>query len=106
MKDDLRARVRGLDIITWKGCDWVELLVVRARRSGSGMIFLISREQRAVVNFLDVLINMLLTIFHFIGSSTCRGLQRKQRKRYCFILVISVICSVFTQLKKVIITKS
>ena len=45
MKDDLWARVRGLGSITWKGCDWVELLVVRTRHTGSGMIFLISREQ-------------------------------------------------------------
>ena len=45
MKDDLWARVRGLGSITWKECDWVELLVVRTRRTGSGMIFLISREQ-------------------------------------------------------------
>ena len=30
MKDDLWARVRGLGSITWKGCDWVELLVVHA----------------------------------------------------------------------------
>ena len=39
MKDDLWARVRGLSSITWKGCDWVELLVVRTRRTGSGMTF-------------------------------------------------------------------
>ena len=37
MKDDLWARVRELGSITWKGCDWVELLVVRTRRTGSGM---------------------------------------------------------------------
>ena len=28
MKDDLCATVRGLGSVTWKGCEWVELLVV------------------------------------------------------------------------------
>ena len=42
MKDDLRAKVRGLGSVTWKGCDWVELLVVQTRLIGSGVIFLIS----------------------------------------------------------------
>ena len=42
MKDDLLARVRGLGSVTWKGCEWVELLVVRTRLTGSGIIFLIS----------------------------------------------------------------
>ena len=37
MKDDLRARVCGLGSVTWKGCEWVELLVVRARLIGSGV---------------------------------------------------------------------
>ena len=35
MKDNFWARVRGLGSLTWKGCDWVELLVVRTRRTGS-----------------------------------------------------------------------
>ena len=28
MKDDLWARFRGLGSVTWKGFEWVELLVV------------------------------------------------------------------------------
>ena len=39
---DLPARVRGLGSVTWKGCEWVELLVVQPRLTGSGIIFLIS----------------------------------------------------------------
>ena len=42
MKDDLGARVRGLGSVTWKGCEWLELLVVRTRPIGLGIIFLIS----------------------------------------------------------------
>ena len=38
MKDNLWARVRGLGSITWKGCHWVELLVVRTRRAGSSSL--------------------------------------------------------------------
>ena len=38
MKDDLCARVRGLGSITWKGCEWVELLVVWEGLTGSGII--------------------------------------------------------------------
>ena len=40
MKDDMRARVRGLGNKTWKGCDLVELLVIQACLTGSGIIFL------------------------------------------------------------------
>ena len=45
MNEDLWDEVRGLDSETWKGCAWAELVVVQTRHSGSGMIFLISREQ-------------------------------------------------------------
>ena len=34
MKDDLWSRVRGLGNVTWKGCEWIELLVVRTRLTG------------------------------------------------------------------------
>ena len=40
MKDDLLARVRGIGSVTWKGCEWVELLVVQARLTGSGIILI------------------------------------------------------------------
>ena len=43
MKDDLRARVRGLGSATRKGHEWVELLVARTHLTGPGIIFLISR---------------------------------------------------------------
>ena len=39
---DLWDRVQGLGSETWKGCAWVELLVVRTRLTGSGMMILIS----------------------------------------------------------------
>ena len=42
MKDDFLARVRGLGSVTWKGCEWVELLVVQIRLAGSIIILLIS----------------------------------------------------------------
>ena len=42
MKVDLRARVRVLGSVTWKGCEWVEFLVVRTRLTASGIIFMIS----------------------------------------------------------------
>ena len=42
MKEDLWERVRGLDSVTWKGCDCVVLLVARTYFRGSGIIFLIS----------------------------------------------------------------
>ena len=42
MNDDLWGRVRGLGSETWKGCDWVELLVVLTRLRGIGIISLIS----------------------------------------------------------------
>ena len=42
MKDDLRARVRGLGSVTWKGYDYVELLVFLTHLAGSGILFLIS----------------------------------------------------------------
>ena len=45
MKEDLWERVRGLDSMTWKGCDLVELLVGRTCFRGSGIIFLICSEQ-------------------------------------------------------------
>ena len=38
MKDDLLARFCGLGSVTWKGCEWVELLVIRTRLTGSGKI--------------------------------------------------------------------
>ena len=36
MKEDLWERVRGLDSMTWKGCDCAELLVGRTCCRGSG----------------------------------------------------------------------
>ena len=30
--------VRGVGSVTWKGCEWVELLVVRTRPTGSGIM--------------------------------------------------------------------
>ena len=41
MNDDLWDRVRGLGSETWKGCEWVELLVVLIRLRGTGIISLI-----------------------------------------------------------------
>ena len=38
MNDDLWDRVRGLGSETWKGCEWVELLVVLTRLRGTGII--------------------------------------------------------------------
>ena len=37
--------VRGLDGVARKGYEWVEFLVAQTRLTGSGVIFLISREQ-------------------------------------------------------------
>ena len=37
MKDDLQARVCGLGSVTLKGCEFVELLVVQACLTGSGI---------------------------------------------------------------------
>ena len=51
MKDD---RVRGLGSVTWKGCEWVEVLVVRARLTGSGIVFLISDILDFRNNILDI----------------------------------------------------
>ena len=42
INEDLWNIVRGVGSETWKGCEWVELLVVWTLFSGSGMIFLIS----------------------------------------------------------------
>ena len=61
MKDDLWARVRGLGSITWKGCDWVELLVVQTRHTGSSVAFLISS---------DVLGGLILLVF-YLATLTC-----------------------------------
>ena len=36
MKDGLGARVGGLGNVPWKGCEWVELLVIRTRLTGRG----------------------------------------------------------------------
>ena len=38
----LQERVRGLDSMTWKGYDWVEILVGGTFLRGSRIIFLIS----------------------------------------------------------------
>ena len=42
MNEDLWDGLRGLGSETWKGYEWVELLVVWTRPSGSRIIFLIS----------------------------------------------------------------
>ena len=41
MIENVWERVRGLDSMTWKGCDWEELLVGLTCLRGAGIIFLI-----------------------------------------------------------------
>ena len=79
MKDDLWARVRGLGSITWKGCDWVELLVVRTRRTGSGMIFLIFCFL-TVCLILWVFVALLILIV-----CTCSARMESSRLHWLFV---------------------
>ena len=53
MMDDLWARVCGLGSITWKGCDWVELLVLRTRRTGIKNTLMIKRYFKICHNNSD-----------------------------------------------------